>query len=332
MHSYLGGALAAALLCSLTRAELIAQTSVPVQAEAEVETETLAATGRATLRLRFTAEAALRAPFAVRVELHAGGRMILRRDHAPPTPTTKWEPEREVAYELPLYFPLTPEARGDVRVLVGFLDPDADEPRPPLTRRRSSGGLVQLATFRFPELAAEVTEASVADAVAAALTLARTDPRAAWDQLEFAFRRTDSYPLKRELQRALLKVGRMPAPELSFEEAGIVRSRVQGERARYLRQVAGRLFDRGRLFAALVLLDEVGGALQEGADRAVLGALDQARRVTKDRDAIAAQVFTIDKDQQREVDALVDAHQDEAERLTFGVELAEDKKQRPIAR
>ena len=41
------------------------------------------------------------------------------------------------------------------------------------------------------------------------------------------------------------------------------------ERARYLRQVAGRLYDRGRLFAALVLLDEVGGALREDADRAV---------------------------------------------------------------
>jgi hypothetical protein len=332
MHSYLRGALAAALLGSLTRAELLAQTAVPVQAKAQVETEALAATGRANLRLSFRSETALRAPYAVRVELHAGGRMILRRDHAPPTPTTKWEPEREVAYELPLYFPVTPEVRGEVRVLVGFLDPDADEPRPPLARRRSSGGLVQLATFPFPEIAAEVTEESVAVTVSEALALAKSEPRAAWDQLEFAFRRTDSYPLKRELQQALRKVGRTPAPALSFEEVDIVRSRVEGERARYLRQVAGRLFDRGRLFAALVLLDEVGGALQEGADRAVLGALDEARRVTKDRDAIAAQVFAIDKAQQREVDALAGQHKDEAARLAFGRELAKDKQRRPVAR
>ena len=326
------GALGACSLAGSLAGSLGAQSAVPVQASAEVVTDSLATTGRATLRLRFTAEAALRAPYAVRVELHQGGRMILRRDHAPPTPTTRWEPEREVAYELPLYFPLAPEARGDVRVLVGFLDPDADEPRPPLTRRRSSGGLVQLADFTLPELAAEVTAESVAVTVSEALALAKSDPRAAWDQLEFAFRRTDSYPLKRELQRALLKVGRMPAPELSFEEVDVVRSRVEGERARYLRQVAGRLFDRGRLFAALVLLDEVGGALQEGADRAVLGALDEARRVTKDRDAIAAQVFAIDKDQQREVDALAAQHKDEAARLSFGRELAKNKQRRPVAR
>ena len=59
MHSYLRGALAAALLGSLTRAELLAQTAVPVQAKAQVETEALAATGRANLRLSFRSETAL---------------------------------------------------------------------------------------------------------------------------------------------------------------------------------------------------------------------------------------------------------------------------------
>ena len=229
---------AAALLCTVCPVSLSAQSSAPVQATAKVDDATLATTGRANLRLRFTSEAPLRTPYAVRVELHAQGRMILRRDHAPPTPTTAWLPDEAIAYDLPLYFPLTPEADGEVRVLVGFLDPDADEPIPPLSRRRSSGGLVQLATFQFPEVRAEVTAASVAATVTAALTLAESDPRAAWDQLEFAFRRTDSYPLKRELQQALRKVGKMSPAELSFEEVDIVRRRVKGERARYLRQVA----------------------------------------------------------------------------------------------
>ncbi|MEC7724307.1 MAG: hypothetical protein VYD05_02255, partial [Planctomycetota bacterium] len=152
------------------------------------------------------------------------------------------------------------------------------------------------------------------------------------DQLEFSFRRTDAYPLKRELQRALLKVGKMPPAELSFEEAGTVKRRVDSERARYLRQVAGRLYDRGRLFAALVLLDEVGGALREDADRAVIGALDQAKRVTKDRDGIAEQVFAIDKEQQAEVKALAEEYKDEAARMAFGLKLAKDKQRRPVAR
>ncbi|MGC6486547.1 MAG: hypothetical protein ACON4Z_02800, partial [Planctomycetota bacterium] len=87
------GALGACSLAGSLAGSLGAQSAVPVQASAEVVTDSLATTGRATLRLRFTAEAALRAPYAVRVELHTGGRMILRRDHAPPTPTTRWEPE-----------------------------------------------------------------------------------------------------------------------------------------------------------------------------------------------------------------------------------------------
>jgi len=332
MSRNLARTMSGGLLAAIAAASLPAQSSLPVQAEADVVTEALATTGRATLRLRFTSEAQLRAPYAVRVELHSGGKRIQRRDHAPPTPTTDWQPEQEVAYQLPLYFPLTPKTNGAVRVLVGFLDPDEEDPLPPLSRRRASGGLVQLATFRFPEIEAEVNPESVAATITEALALAKSDPPAAWDQLEFSFRRTDSYPLKRELQQALLKVGKMPAPTLSFEEADIVRRRVEGERARYLRQIAGRLFDRGRLFAALVLLDEVGGALQEDADRAVLGALDEARRVTKDRDGIAEQVFAISKEQQAEVDALADEYKDEAARLAFGQKLGSDRQRRPIAR
>ena len=133
--------LVGALLCSLA-APALTQSSVPVQAKAEVDTSKLATTGRANLRLRFTAETTLRAPFAIRVELRSGSKMIQRRDHAPPTPTTEWRPEQEVSYSLPLYFPLTPKTNGDVRVLVGFLDPEEEDPRPPLSRGRSSGGLV----------------------------------------------------------------------------------------------------------------------------------------------------------------------------------------------
>jgi len=313
-------------------APLAAQSSLPVKAEAKIVTDALATTGRATIQLRFTSETELKTPYAVRIELRSGGELVQRRDHAPPTPTTKWQPNTAVEYDLPLYFPLTAKTRGAVEVLVGFLDPDEKKPLPPLTRGRSRDGLVPIGSFRFPELAGEVTATSVAATVEAALTLAKTDPRAAWDQLEFSFRRTDSYPLKRQLQKALLQVGKMPPAELSFEEVGIVQNRIDGERARYLRQTAGRLYDRGRLFAALVLLDEVGGALQEDADRAVLGALNQARRVTKDRDGIAEKVFAIDKAQKAEVDKLVAEHKDEAERLAFGLELAKNKKQRAVAR
>src|SRR6185295_10355519 len=97
----------------------------------------------------------------------------------------------------------------------------------------------------------------------AANSIAAKQPQEAWDQLEFTFRRIDDYALKAKLQKALTAVGRMPPVPLSFEESDIVQNRIRDERARCLRQVAGRMHDRGKLFGALLLLDEVGGALQQ---------------------------------------------------------------------
>lgn len=313
-------------------ATLAAQNSLPIKASGSVDASQLASTGRATVKLSFTTEAPLRQPYAIRVELRSSGRTIQQRDHAPPTPIMKWQANQPVTYELPLYFPLTPKNVNKVDVLVGFLDPADNKVYPPLSRDRARNGLVQIAEFRFPKIELVPTAESVAATVDAALALAKKNAPAAWDQLEFVFRRTDDYALKRVLQKALLTVGKMPPAPLTFEEEGIVARRIRGERARYLRQVAGRLYDRGRLFAALVLLDQVGGSLQEDADSAVMGALGDAQRVTKDRDGIAEKVFAITKEQQQEVDSLAARYRDESKRLEAGLEMAKDKKRRPIAR
>ena len=111
-----------------------------------------------------------------------------------------------------------------------------------------------------------------------------------------------------------------------------MRGRIGGERARWLRLVAGRMFDQGKLLGALLLLDEVGGSLQEQADRAVLGALDEAQRATQDRDGIAARVFAVSKEQQAAVDALAEQHAAGPARLEAGRKLAKDKSQRAVAR
>lgn len=320
------------LLALAVAASAAAQRSLPIQATAEIDTAELPTTGRAVLTLRFTPETAIDAPYAVRVELRSAGQQVQRRDHAPPTATTSWRPGEPFEYQLSLFFPLQPKTNGDVDVLVGLLDPADGKCHPPLSTATPRDGMAQVAEFRFPELPDAPDAAAVEATVASALERARTEPRAAWDQLEFAFRRTDDYALKQTLQQALRKVGKMPPAELTFEERQIVQSRILDERARYLRQIAGRLFDRGQLFGALVLLDEVGGALQQDADRAVIGALDQARRATKDRDAIAEQVFALSDAQQQEVDRLAEQHTDQAERLKVGVAMAKDKARRAVAR
>jgi len=324
--------LARAAACLLAVAAAARAQSLPINVEASVDTSALATSGRATLKLKFTCEATPKIPYAVRVELRTTKATLLRRDHAPPTPTRDWRPGEPVEYELPLFFALPPAHVGDVRVLLGFLDPKENKCRPPLSRFRARDGLAPIANFDLPELSTPPDAAAVEATIRAAEQLAKDNPHAAWDQLEFAFRRTDDYDLKEQLQKALFAVGKMTPAPLSFEEETIVQGRIRAERARYLRQVAGRLYDRGKLFAALVLLDEVGGELSEDADRAVLGALGDAQRVTKDRDGIAERVFAINKEQQAEVDRLAAEHKAEPERLEFGVAMAKNKKQRPIAR
>lgn len=309
-----------------------AQQPVPVRVEASVDAEALPATGRATLRLQFTAEAALEAPLAVRVELHLGRRLLLRRDHAPPLPTLQWPVGKPVHYELPLYFAVPPDRHGRVEVLLGFLDAGGERVAPPRLSGLQRAGMALVADFALPDLGAAPDAAAVDAVIAAAQATAKSDPRAAWDQLEFSFRRLDDYGQKRKLQAALLEVGRMPPAPMSFEEQAIVAARIGAERARYLRQVAGRLYDRGKLAEALLLLDEVGGALQEDADRAVLGALAEARRVSQDRDGVADKLFALGEAQQAEAQALVKAHPDDAERLAFVLELAKPKKNRMLAR
>ena len=309
--------------------------SLPIRASGEVDTTRLASTGRATLRLHFTAEVAPERSLAVRVELRLRNRMVVRRDHAPPVPMPKWPVGKSVDYDLSLPLALLPAGvqPGDaLDVYLGFLAADGRTVVPPLARDAGGDGMVRLASLTLPAAAAVPDAAAIDAAIAEATALASKEPQAAWDQLEHLFRRLDDYPLKARLQKALTTIGKMPPPPLSFEEQSIVRGRIGGERARWLRLVAGRMFDQGKLLGALLLLDEVGGSLQEQADRAVLGALDEAQRATQDRDGIAARVFAVSKEQQAAVDALAEQHAAGPARLEAGRKLAKDKSQRAVAR
>lgn len=320
------------LACTLAGQDFRPQ-SVPVRVAAEIDAAPLATAGRATLRLTFTPEVVPERPLAVRVELRAGGRMFLRRDHAPPTPCTQWPVGKPFTYELPLAFAIAPKlaAGARVEVLVAWLDPVEDKLLAPLAREVGGDGLALVAEFTFPDLTGTPDATAVDAVIAAALELAPKQPQVAWDQLEFTFRRLDDYPQKQKLQKALATVGRMAPAALGFEEQDIVRGRIGDERARYLRQVAGRMFDAGKLLGAYALLAAVGGSLQEQADRAVLGALADAKRVTQDRDGIAAKVFDLTKEQQDEVAALAEKHAGK-ERLELGSKLAKDPGKRAVGR
>ncbi len=327
--------IAAAFAAGALAAQHDRPVSIPVQAKGEVDASLLATAGRAELRLQFMCEETLDRPYAVRIELRLRGRLLVRRDHAPPVPTTQWPKGKPVAYELPLVFRTPPEgvtARDRIDVFAGFLDAAADKVVPPLANDAGADGLARLCDFAFapPETAPDA--AAVDAVIASATAIAGKQPHAAWDQLEYTFRQLDEYPLKQKLQKAMAAVGRTPPAPLTFEEHDIVQGRVRAERARYLRQVAGWMYDAGKPLGALLLLDEVGGSLQQDADRAVLGALADAQRATQDRDGIAAKVFALTEEQQAEVDALAARHPRGQDRLDAGLRLAKDKAQRAVGR
>jgi hypothetical protein len=324
----------APLLVAALAAQADFPQSLPVRCEATVDAATLASTGTATLRLQFTAEQELDAAWSVRVELRRGSRLLLRRDHAPTTPTRRWPVGKAVAYTLPLPFRTPPDelrAGDTVEVWLGFVDAAGERALAPLSAR-NEGALAPVARFVWPEPAAGA-DAAIADAaIAAANALAGKSPTDAWDTLELAFRRVADYAQKQKLQKALATVGRMPPAPLTFEEEDIVRRRIRDERARFLRQVAGRMHDRGRLHGALLLLDEVGGALQEDADRAVLGALGEAQRTTQDRDGIAAKIFALNAEQEAEARRLDGEAPKGLARIAACNALAKDPQKRAVAR
>src|SRR5262245_52969207 len=93
--------IAVAAIASTLAAQNDRPVSIPVQATASVDTSQLAAAGTARLKLSFTCEEVLDRPYAVRVELRLRGRLLVRRDHAPPVATTHWPKGKAVEYELP---------------------------------------------------------------------------------------------------------------------------------------------------------------------------------------------------------------------------------------
>jgi len=312
-----------------------AQAPLPVAAAGTVDTTALPSTGRALLKLSFTAESAMASPHSIRIELRYQRRVVQRREHAPPTPTTQWAKGTPVTYDLAFGFPVPPNdlpPGAALSVFLAFVDPATEQLAPPSAPAAGRDGYAKLTEFVLPDLGAEPNAAAVDAVIAAAMAIAGKDPATAWDQLEFTFRRTSPYPLKASLQKALTQVGRMPPPAIRFEERDIIAGRIAAERARYLRQVAGRMFDRGRLLGALLLLDEVGGSLQEQADRAVLGALADAQRMTQDRDGILAKVFALDEAQKATVRALQEKHSGDRERLDTGIALGKKPATRAVGR
>jgi hypothetical protein len=287
-------------------------TEVPVRVTAQVDAREAGEMGLWRVRLVTKVEEDVGRPYRVKLVLTFQGRTLLDLSHAPRTPTASWRKGQEVAYEIPV--PVPPEADvpagADVDLRLGFFDPAADRVLPFRSDDAPRAGLLTVAVLVLPEMRPTDAEDTAARIAARAEELTRAGQLSdAWRLLETALRRAEQDGTKRRFRDGLMRLGSLTADPPSALEEEIVAARIAAERVRYLREESGRQFDRGRLFAALRLLEEVGGSLEEQRGAAVLGALGDAQRAQKDLDDLRVRILGRVTDvEKEEAQALVHKH------------------------
>lgn len=258
---------------------------VPVTIEARVDARDAADLGRWRLTLVFQPLADIDRAYRIELRLLHGNREVLALDHSPDPPTPRWRRGEIVTYEIPVPMPfeagLQTGDRLDVRV--GFFDPEVKQTIPPRTDRALPGNRQKVAELTVPDLGPTDGEERIGRILEHARALAEEGRKAdAWKTLERGIRRAEEDATKARFRDAILALGHFePAPP-SLLEREIVRSRIARELRRHLRRMAGRYYDQGKLYAALRILEAIGGTLAEEANAAVIGALAQAQRAEKD--------------------------------------------------
>lgn len=262
--------------------------------EAEVDSADAALTGLLEIRLTFTPYEDFDRAWGVRVELADGSRSIATLDHSPDPSTKSWKADKVISYVLPCAVPFDALATPgrEIEVRVGFIEPTTGKLHGPGESFSLNGPLPGFASFTMPTIEPVTTPERVAALVAAARERkSKGSPADAWSILELGIRAADEDAFKYTLRDELLALGHFAPREISPVEAGIVARRIAEERERYLRLIAGRMFDQGKYHGAMLLLAEVGGSLQEKADSAVMGALADAERTEQDLEGIKSAMF-----------------------------------------
>ena len=259
---------------------------IPAPVTVTLDDGALAETGSFVFKLRFTPGEAIPKPYSITLEVRTGGRTILRRNHTPRPPTLQWKKGTPVAYDVEAVFPLDADLKGagdTLDLYLGFYDSKTRRTRPPKGGSDVTGGLARVGTMRTPKFAPTTTEEALVALIERARA-ARKEGRGptAWNMLETALRLSTDDPIKKRLGAVMMKIGDYDSPAISPIEAQIVKGRIEAEKRRYLRTVSGRMFDRKEFAGALRILQIIGGELQEQAESAVIGAVDEATRAQKD--------------------------------------------------
>ena len=290
------------------------RTGEHVPAWIEAAASPVADDGRFHLRLTCVPEGKTSGPHVLRVALTSA---TLTEDHVVELPlkpaTAKWRAGERVEYRIPLALPAD-NAFDDgelVSIRVGFVPKSGGEVLTLGERWEDwldEDGLTEVASIDAPRFAGADGPARLTEIIEEAALLRRKgDAPAAWAMLDEAFRAAASDVTKARLRDELAEVGELPPPAISEVEDEIIGQRIRGEKVRVLRIEAGRMRSRGQLHGALKVLEEIGGNLQIDADQKVIGAVDDAERMTERIEDLRERLLRERTDEeQAEVDALLE--------------------------
>ena len=320
---------AAAVVLSAAAPVAAVEPSVPIEVRVLVDDSDAASTAQVTLTLDFSPTEDIEQGFTVGLRLRHLGNPVLQLDHVPARPTKTWKKGEVITYTLPAPVPLGDELSGPRRLTVhlGFIDAETGKTHPPQGRPSDPYGFARVADFDLPELD-DVGGDDVQPVLDAAKQLA-ADGRsaAAWRALVAGIRRAEEDTDKYRFRDAMLALGDVAAAPISVVEREIVDGRIADEKRRYMRQMSGRFFNRKQYHATLLILEAIGGSLEEDADKAVLGAVNDVKRIEKDRWDIRDKIIEQLTDEQKAAaDEMIDKHGPTKKLLDLGLRWFAEKR------
>lgn len=269
-------------------------TKAPVDVELDVDTSELDRTGVFKLSFTYRPSAKIERDLALRVAVLHGVRQLFEREFPIAPATRRWKPGTEVIEAHEVTFPVIPGLLPgrDLDIQMAFVDVETRDVVALQDRVPFRSGLVLVGSMNSPDFQAVVNAEQTDQMIARAREFRQAKQFAqAWDVLELGIRMATDDLLKYRFRDELRALGKFPPLPQTHEERRITAERIEEERLRYLRLMAGRFFDRKQFHAAILILEEVGGSLAEQADKEVIGAVNDAGRVQKDADGARDQLL-----------------------------------------
>ncbi|MEE9392736.1 MAG: hypothetical protein V3W41_09545 [Planctomycetota bacterium] len=226
--------------------------------------------------------------YAIRVRFVLGGEVLLHRDHLAPIPTLSWKKGSPQTWELSTSLPFDRffGRSGRCQIRIGFVDAATQKVICARGQRADRNGCGLAGHLTLPTWERLASQEDVEELLARGQRLVKSGASLRARELAVSgIRRAIEDDDKRRFRDVIydLANSRIRPRPMSVSEAKTVESRIAAEKNRYLRRLAGTFHDREQWHAALQILSDIGGRLEENAAEAVIGAVTAIQRSEKSR-------------------------------------------------